>query len=285
MTILGISRGAIYSPNLASSDAAIFQAVAQQLQERGHHVDCIAEDAMLSYDHSHCHRIFTMARDTTTIRTLQAEAADRLPTTLNSLSGIITCTSKGTVASLMLLHDIPQPDFIYGYGQTITKSSKPRDQFRFPLWVKNSVSSAILAGDTVYCTNEAELHAALQDFQRRDIDEWLVQEHVKGDLIKFYGVSGTDFFYWFYPSKCGHRSKFGLEVINGEAQGIAFDAEDLKAEADKAADMLNVPVYGGDCVVSEDGSIRIIDFNDWPSFAPCRDEAAFYIATKMVCTP
>ena len=62
MTILGISRGAIYSPNLASSDAAIFQAVAQQLQERGHHVDCIAEDAMLSYDHSHCHRIFTMAR-------------------------------------------------------------------------------------------------------------------------------------------------------------------------------------------------------------------------------
>ena len=53
-------------------------------------------------------------------------------------------------------------------------------------------------------------------------------------------------------------------------------------KADKAADMLNVPVYGGDCVVSEDGSIRIIDFNDWPSFAPCRDEAAFYIATKMI---
>ncbi len=27
-------------------------------------------------------------------------------------------------------------------------------------------------------------------------------------------------------------------MINGEAQGIAFDAEALKAEADKAADML-----------------------------------------------
>ena len=23
-----------------------------------------------------------------------------------------------------------------------------------------------------------------------------------------------------------------------------------------------------------DGTIRIIDFNDWPSFAPCRQEAA-----------
>ena len=71
---------------------------------------------------------------------------------------------------------------------------------------------------------------------------------------------------------------FGLDRKPG-------DGVRLKAEADKAADMLNVPVYGGDCVVSEDGSIRIIDFNDWPSFAPCRDEAAFYIATKMVCTP
>ena len=27
-----------------------------------------------------------------------------------------------------------------------------------------------------------------------------------------------------------------------------------------------------------DGSIRIIDFNDWPSFAPCRAAAAPYIA-------
>ena len=68
-------------------------------------------------------------------------------------------------------------------------------------------------------------------------------------------------------------------MINGEAQGIAFDAEALKAEADKAADMLNVPVYGGDCVVSEDGSIRIIDFNDWPSFSVCRHDAAEAIAS------
>ena len=37
--------------------------------------------------------------------------------------------------------------------------------------------------------------------------------------------------------------------------------------------MLDVPVYGGDCVVSSSGEIRIIDFNDWPSFARCREEA------------
>ncbi len=42
--------------------------------------------------------------------------------------------------------------------------------------------------------------------------------------------------------------------------------------------MTEVKIYGGDCIVDPDGSIRIIDFNDWPSFAPCRKEAAPYIA-------
>ena len=37
-------------------------------------------------------------------------------------------------------------------------------------------------------------------------------------------------------------------------------------------------IYGGDCVISADGTLRIIDFNDWPSFARCREEAGGKIA-------
>ena len=96
-------------------------------------------------------------------------------------------------------------------------------------------------------------------------------------MVKFYGVHGTDFFYWFYPSPCSH-SKFGLEKINGIAKGIPFSVEELKIQSDKAAEALNVPIYGGDCVISADGTLRIIDFNDWPSFARCREEAGGKIA-------
>ena len=85
------------------------------------------------------------------------------------------------------------------------------------------------------------------------------------------------FFYWFYPSP-GSHSKFGLEKINGIAKGIPFSVEELKIQSDKAAEALNVPIYGGDCVVSADGTLRIIDFNDWPSFARCREEAGGKIA-------
>ncbi|MDE7459285.1 MAG: hypothetical protein K2M77_10520, partial [Muribaculaceae bacterium] len=45
-----------------------------------------------------------------------------------------------------------------------------------------------------------------------------------------------------------------------------------------AAEILDVSIYGGDCVISSDGKMRIIDFDDWPSFAPCRQEAATQIA-------
>ena len=88
---------------------------------------------------------------------------------------------------------------------------------------------------------------------------------------------GTDFFYTFYPTEQSH-SKFGLEAINGATRGFPFDVKQLQAYANKAAEVLNVPVYGGDCVVSATGEIRIIDFNDWPSFARCREEAGPEIA-------
>ena len=69
-----------------------------------------------------------------------------------------------------------------------------------------------------------------------------------------------------------------LEAINGETRGYPFDVKKLKAYSDRASEVLDVPVYGGDCVVSSSGEIRIIDFNDWPSFARCREEAGKKIA-------
>ncbi len=281
MNILGISRGTIYSPNLASSDAAIFHAVAQKLRARGHQVECITEDEMLNHDHSSFQRIYTMARDTATIKKLQRNGHSILRSPiLNSLSGIITCTSKGSVASLMLKSHIPQPDFIYGNSSSVITSSKKMTDFSFPLWVKNSVSSAITASDTVYCTTKAELDLSLEDFRQRHIDEWLVQEHVTGDLIKFYGVEGTDFFHWYYASQ-GH-SKFGLESINGKEKGYTFDPLAIKEAVDRFARHIDVPIYGGDAVIDSKGQFRIIDFNDFPSFSVCRDKAAEAIAERVI---
>lgn len=76
--------------------------------------------------------------------------------------------------------------------------------------------------------------------------------------------------------------KYGLEAINGKQAEIPFDAEQLEATCNKAAEVLDVKIYGGDCIIAPDGSFSIIDFNDWPSFAPCRNEAAPYIARHIM---
>jgi hypothetical protein len=117
----------------------------------------------------------------------------------------------------------------------------------------------------------------LNEYALRGIETAVLNEHLLGDLVKFYGVAGSDFFYWFYPNDMSH-SKFGWEKINGQAIGIPFDLEELKSMCDEAAKVLGIYVYGGDCVVEANGDVKIIDFNDWPSFAPCRSDAAVHIA-------
>ena len=148
-------------------------------------------------------------------------------------------------------------------------------------WIKRGDFHAMHKEDVSYVRHPEEAQEVLQEYFLRGIKRAVINVHLEGDLVKFYGVNGTPFFYWFYPYDGGH-SKFGLEAINGKSQGIKFSVKQLKSICQRAATELNVEVYGGDCIVAPDGSISIIDFNDWPSFAPCRTEAAPHIARRML---
>jgi glutathione synthase/RimK-type ligase-like ATP-grasp enzyme len=66
------------------------------------------------------------------------------------------------------------------------------------------------------------------------------------------------------------------EGVTGEGVKLA-----LAQAASQAAAALGLEVWGGDAVVNGD-RFSIIDFNDWPSFARVRDEAARAIARR--CT-
>jgi glutathione synthase/RimK-type ligase-like ATP-grasp enzyme len=46
----------------------------------------------------------------------------------------------------------------------------------------------------------------------------------------------------------------------------------------KAANAVGLDIYGGDCIVNNNGDIQLIDLNDFPSFSSVRDEAAKKIA-------
>ena len=148
-------------------------------------------------------------------------------------------------------------------------------------WLKRSDFHAIHREDVSYARHPEEVQGMLAEYAIRGIDRVVINEHLEGDLIKFYGIAGTSFFHWFYPYDNSH-SKFGFEKINGKIKGIPFVEDYLREICSKAAKTLQLIVYGGDCIISTDGAIHIIDFNDWPSFAPCRDEAIPVIGDAII---
>ncbi len=274
MTIIAISRGTKYSPNHVGNDAAIFNAVVDELRRTGHFVLPCTEEEFLHMPLPEASlAIVTMARDGRTIsRLLECEAVGI--TIINSPQGVLNCVRR-PMTELLQQHRIPQPkSWIFS-----TKEPLPAE-LTFPCWLKRGDSHAIVKEDVCYAPTREDALGIMTAMKDRGIPTVVINEHLQGDLVKFYGVEGDAFFYWFYPSSVSH-SKFGLESINGQSQGFPFDSNLLKQCADKAACILNVPIYGGDAVVAPDGSIRIIDFNDFPSFASCRDEAAKAIARRI----
>lgn len=282
MKIVGISRGTVYSPNMASNDTAIFTSVANELKSLGHEVDTICESEMLGFDYTSYDRVFTMARDIYSLVMLEKDTdVITQQKFINSIDGILTCTNKASVASRMLDAGIPQPEFLVGEQHRLMFcSTESKEDIIPPLWLKNSDGSAVVPEDVVFCRTQEDVSKALKAMEKRDVHLWMAQEHQRGDLVKFYGVEGTNFFHWQYASE-GH-SKFGQEKVNGKEKGYAFDASRIKLYADMLAKKLRVPVYGGDVVIDEDGEFWFIDFNDFPSFSSCRARAAEAIAQRIL---
>ena len=277
ITIAGILRAGAYSPNHIGNDTAIFNAVADQLRIRGCIVNIYSED---QFNKSGVNEriILNMCRERASIAQLQRLEDDgRL--VINSGYGIENCTRE-RMTRILMGNNIPYPDSIIVNTNENVRPLINKAGFQ-SCWIKRGDFHAMHKEDVSYCRHADEAQEVLQEYFYRGITRAVINVHLVGDLIKFYGIKGSPYFYWFYPFDKGH-SKYGHEMINGESQGLKFDVDYLKEICNRAADELNTVIYGGDCIVSAEGDIRIIDFNDWPSFAPCRDEAAPHIAKQVL---
>lgn len=271
--IAGVMRAGAYSPNHIGNDAAIFNAVADQLRKKGCEVRIYNEEQFQNEDISEP-IILNMCREKKSMdKLVRLEDEGRL--VINSGYGIENCTRE-RMTRILLGHGIPYPESLI-----VNTNEDVRDELEKGgydrVWIKRGDFHAMHKEDVSYCRHPQEAQEVLHEYFFRGIKRAVINRHLDGDLIKFYGVQGQDWFYWFYPFDEGH-SKYGHEAINGRSKGLHFDEQYLKDICQKASVIMDVKIYGGDCIVDADGSIRIIDFNDWPSFAPCRTEAAPHIA-------
>ncbi len=274
--LAGVRRENKFSPNHVGNDAAIFNLVVSFLRERGYVVNEYDESEFVSSNIKE-KVIFNMSRSEAAIKKLQ-QLEDEGCVITNSGYGIENCTREKMTRLLMKNH-VPYPESLI-VETSLSIIELLQEKKMNQCWLKRGDFHAIHKEDVSFARHPEEAQGILSEYAMRGIERAVINRHLIGDLIKFYAVRGTDFFYWFYPFDL-HHSKFGHEQINGKATGIPFSENEMREICSEAAEVLNVDIYGGDCIISPDGEIRIIDLNDWPSFAPCRDMAAPYIGMAI----
>lgn len=266
--ILLVHRARRFSPNCVERDAAVLSAIQQALEARDFLVQHIDEEAITEkFLQNAPPLIISMARSKEALQQLALYEQQGGRIIWNSPNALLVNTRAEQVKRF-LISEIPLPP-------TEIIANPYATTLQFPLWVKSGGGDAEQETDVRYFATQAEL--LLADFS--SAAPYVVSEHVAGDLVKFYGVAGTPFFYVYYPT---NFSKFGLEKYNGKPQGYSFDSTALQEIATKAAALCGFTLYGGDCIVRPDGTFALIDFNDFPSFAPCVNEAAKALVDSII---
>ena len=267
-----IQRALCYSPNSEEKDLAVLQEVGSLLED----ATIISEDDFVNrfstYNQSvssesvdsanvYC-QIISMARSTKALECLEQLEQSGIQV-LNPSAGVWAC-QRSNIDKVMRENHLPFPP----------------DEGNDGYWVKRADASAQSKEDVCFCQDWTEVENVKSAFMQRGIINIVVQAHVKGDVVKFYGVEDTVFFRYYYSGD-DTETKFGDEERNGKPQYYPFSSSNLQADAEKLACLLQTPIYGGDAIVREDGSYVIIDFNDFPSFSRCREEAAKAIVGRM----
>ncbi len=257
MRLLGVFREKVFSPGKIADDAAILDMTLRELRGMGHEFAAVeAEKLKDAVIDASC--ILTMAQSIQALEILN-EQQKRGAFIINSVSSVRDCYRK-PLFRVLKKAGLPLP-----WSEILTTNDVETAlsfEGGVSYWLKRGDVHAIEPGDVVRVRSSAELTGAVAHFKERRIDSILVQEHVEGDVIKFYGAGRGSFFSAFRAN--------GEEVTSG--------TQELRRIARRAARVVGLDVYGGDAIVMPGGEIRLIDVNDWPSFSRCAHKAAIGIA-------
>ena len=271
--IIAIYRSQQHSPNLMSADARIMNKVVDALKEENYEIVSVAEEEFVERD-TVADIIINMCRTEDALNKMQCLANSGV-LVINSPQSIANC-SRRKLYNLFTENRIPIPPT--QIVKTTAESSEI--EVSFPLWIKLPDAPTTKKEDICYITTRDELSVALREFNARGEEEVVLSQHLSGDLVKFYSVEGSQFIHTTYPT-IEQYSKFGYEDHNDKVKLIPFDKENLLQISQRAAEVAGVKIFGGDCIITPSGDPYIIDFNDWPSFSPCADEASVAIVEMI----
>lgn len=272
MLYLGIRREDRFSPNRISNDKAIFEAVCSELASPDDMLFKMKEDEFASDgagDTSMYDAVFHMCRSDRALARLAEIEQTGIPV-INRTDAVLNCRRPAEVRLLQ------GAGTAFVRSCVVTDGRLPDEWDEFPCWIKRGESHALESDDVLFASSRSEAEKIMTRISGKGKDEIVIQSHMPGKIVKFYGVSGGRLFHYRFLESVS-EGKFGLEVHN-EMGTAPMDEERFRSETAEIARILGIDAYGGDAIVAPDGKITIVDFNDWPSFFACRGEAAEAIA-------
>jgi glutathione synthase/RimK-type ligase-like ATP-grasp enzyme len=253
--LLGIYREQVFSPGKVQADADVLDAALSGLSSMGFKIESRRAE-ILESTVPQSEIVITMAQSDRVLNILEqwGESGCRI---INTAKSVRNCYRKRLIRMLSEA-GIPVPA---GYLVELGKADE-LGGFSKPLWLKRGDVHAVQEGDVTAVPSPKCLRAALKHFRKIGVHDLVVQEHIEGPVVKFYGV-GQQLFFRAYLESSGEE--------------ITSEMDSLRTIAALSAAVLGVEVYGGDAVLTDRGPI-LIDFNDWPSFSKCCQSAGMAIA-------
>ena len=281
MRLIGLYREAECSPGRhRSNDAHLLELVGRALEARGFRVDL-----MTLAEAAPCRRsatmVFSMCQGRSALDLLTRWELDgtRL---INSPRAALN-TYRDRLPAILQTAGIRFPPTTI---VTTARTDDPAIDVNGGLWLKRGDVHASVSADVQWADTADRLRAGLREFASRGITHAALQAHHCGDEIKFYGIGAGAFFHWFYPedrpaAHVRHRENAEDACRNGHGRP-PVDVGALRRLGEHAAAAAGLDVFGGDVIVGPSGELTLIDLNDWPSFAPCRDRASDAIAEYLM---
>jgi hypothetical protein len=264
MKALGVYRETQFSPGKIEADAAILDSVLAELAAERFEVEAVDPVAFLDLPSSRYDLVLAMCQGGEALARL-AMHQQAGSVVVNSALAIRNCYRDLLSAGLQRSGIPTPPGVLLGTEDSLDRRIPYGLDSAAGLYVKRGDLHALHDSDVVRVEGVDQLRAALMAFAARGIKLAYVQQGVAGSLVKFYGVSGGEYF---------------ATVADGYHLPDLLKL-DLARAAATAADALGLEAWGGDAVVHEDG-FKIIDFNDWPSFSRVRVDASRAIARRCL---
>ena len=158
--IAGIMRAGAYSPNHIGNDAAIFNAVADQLRKRGCIVTIYSEEKFINEGVKE-DIIVNMCREMKSIHKLQ-KLEDEGALVINSGYGIENCTRE-RMTRILIGSNIPYPDSIMVNTDESVKELLKKSGFT-QCWIKRGDFHAMHKEDVSYVRHPEEAQEVLQEY-------------------------------------------------------------------------------------------------------------------------